>query len=148
MIRTQLQTPQADIGTAIEYVDSILASCQYAQRVAVHRTLEISPGSLVFQRDMLLPIPIIANYEMIRQHRQAIINKSAAKDNLKRQFKDYNIGDEVLIRVKDPSKLQPKFIGPFTVEIAHTNGTVTVARNELVYERINARRLRPCCRRN
>ena len=85
---------------------------------------------------------------MIRQHRQAIINKSAAKDNLKRQFKDHNIGDEVLIRVKDPPKLQPKFIGPFTVEIAHTNGTVTVARNELVYERINTRRLRPYYRRN
>ena len=52
-----------NVGSAIDIVEELLASCQYATRVAVHRTLEISPGSLVFQQDMLLPIPIIASYD-------------------------------------------------------------------------------------
>jgi hypothetical protein len=50
--------PPANVATAIEMVDSALASAQYGLRTAVHRTLGVSPGALVFQRDMHLPIPI------------------------------------------------------------------------------------------
>ena len=70
MLCTQLKQAPT-VATAIEYVDNILASITYATRVATHRTLQISPGSLVFQRDMLLPIPIIANYAMLRAKRHA-----------------------------------------------------------------------------
>ena len=131
------------IGLAIELVERILASCQYATRVAVHRTLQIAPGSLVFQRDMLLPIPIIANYNMLRERRQAIIDEANRKENLRRKFKDYTIGDLVMIRVKQPGKLQDRLVGPYTVHEVHVNGTVTINRNPMVTERINIRRLHP-----
>ena len=63
MLRTTVSThPPRDVAEAYEIVDSSLASAQYAIRAAIHRTLQISPGALVFQRDMLLPIPIIADY--------------------------------------------------------------------------------------
>ena len=95
----------------------------------------------------MLPIPIIANYEMIRQHRQAVIDTQAAKQNLRRLFRDYEVGDEVLVKVKDPSKLQPRLIGPYVIEVIHVNGTITIRRNEHVYERINIRCVQPYHRR-
>jgi hypothetical protein len=70
MLRTLCrQEPPQNVATAIELVDSALASAQYGLRTAVHRTLGISPGALVFQRDMLLPIPVLADYNMICQRR-------------------------------------------------------------------------------
>jgi hypothetical protein len=33
----------------------------HATRATVHRSLRISPGALIFQRDMFLDIPLIAN---------------------------------------------------------------------------------------
>ena len=142
MLRTQLKQAPT-VATAIEYVDNILASITYATRVATHRTLQISPGSLVFQRDMLLPIPVIANYAMIRAKRQVVIDEANRKENLRRQFKDYHIGDQVLIKIKDPSKLEDRFVGPYTITNIHVNGTVTIQRGQTVLERINIRRLKP-----
>ncbi len=40
----------------------------------MHRTLGVSPGALVFQLDMLLPIPVLADYNLIRQRRQTVID--------------------------------------------------------------------------
>ena len=43
---------------------------------SVHHTLGVSPaGALVFQQeDMLLPISVLADYNMIRQLRQTVID--------------------------------------------------------------------------
>jgi hypothetical protein len=42
-----------NVATAIELVDSILASACHASRTALHQTLGVSPGALVFGCDML-----------------------------------------------------------------------------------------------
>ena len=97
----------------------------------------------MFQRDMQVNIPIIANYEMIRNRRQARIDYNADRENAKRKFKDYTAGDEVLILADNPGKLDDRAHGPYVVQQAHTNGTVTILRNAGVYERINVRRLKP-----
>ena len=122
-------------------------SVSYALRASVHQTLGVSPGSLVFHRDMMYNIPIIADYEMIRQQRQAKIDFKAARENMRRRFHDYNVGDEVLLIVPNPDKLEQKAIGPFTVVQVHLNGTLTIQRNEVVYDRISVRRVKPYNRR-
>ena len=43
-----------------------------------------------------------------------------------------------------PDKLDERATGPYTVQQAHANGTVTTLRDENVYERINIRRIKPC----
>jgi hypothetical protein len=43
----------------------------------------------------------------------------------------------------NPSKLEDKAIGPFTIHQVHVNGTVTIQRTPYVRERINIRRIRP-----
>jgi hypothetical protein len=59
--------PPQNVVTAVELVDTVLASASYASRTAVHRTLGVLPGALVFGRDMLLPIPVLTDYNLIRQ---------------------------------------------------------------------------------
>jgi transposase InsO family protein len=148
MLRTLCrQDPPQNVATAVELVDSALASAQYGLRAAVHRTLGVSPGALVFQRDMLLPIPVLADYNMIRQRRQTVIDDNNRRENLRRRYRDYQVGDEVLLLTQNPATLQERSVGPYTVDQVHTNGTLTVQRVPNVYDRINIRRLRPYVRR-
>ena len=92
---------------------------------------------------MQLNIPIIADYAMSRAKRQGRVDYNLERENAKRKFKDYVAGDQVLIRVFDPKKLEERAIGPFAIEQVHQNGTVTIIRNPNVYERINVRRIKP-----
>ena len=116
-------------------------------RAATHRTYRVSPGTIVFQRDMLLPIPVVTNFHQLRQRRQVQIDQNALRDNTRRHFHDYSPGDEVLLITYKPNKLQQRAIGPFTIAQVHVNGTVTIERQDNVYERVNIRRVRPYFRR-
>lgn len=144
MLRTMLlHDPPNNVGDAYDIIDTAFAKCMFAGRTAVHRTLGVSPGGLVFHRDMLLPLPVLADYEMIKQQRQTTIDQSAARANAKRNFRDYQIGDEVLVKTARPYSLQERAGGPYIVRATHVNGTVTIERSPNVLERINIRRIRP-----
>ena len=144
MLRTLvLGNPPTDPQIAYEYIEQAFASATYASRVAVHRALGVSPGALSFHRDMLLPLPVLADYELVRQRRQSIIDSNARRENARRIRHDYNVDDMVLVSVPNPSSLQERATGPFRVTRVHTNGTVTIERTPNVYERINIRRVRP-----
>jgi hypothetical protein len=137
MLRATLHSqPPNDVPAALDLIDGILASAQFATRAAVHTTLGVSPGALVFQRDMVLPIPLIANYEHFRARRQARIDEISRKENLRRRFKDYTVGDEVLILAYKPNQLDPRATGPFVISQVYANGTITIQRNNHVYQRI------------
>ncbi len=92
---------------------------------------------------MLLPIPVLNDYNLIWEWRQTLIDHMAAQENWHYQFKDYEVGDEVLVKVYNPAGLKQRAVGPFVVEQIHTNGTLTIQGMPNVYERINIRRLRP-----
>ena len=144
MLRSIISShPPGDVAEAYEIVDSALASAQYAIRSAIHRTLQISPGALVFHRDMLMPIPIIADYNVLRNRRQTIIDENNRRENLRRRFRDYEPGDEILKLVYNPATLADRAIGPFIVQQVHVNGTITILRANDIYERINIRRIKP-----
>ena len=72
-----------------------------------------------------------------------IIDDNARRANLRRRFRDYLVGDSVLLIVKDPATLQERVQGPFTVAQVQVNRTVTMERAPGVHERINIRRIRP-----
>ena len=129
--------PPANIAEASLIVDTALQTAAYAARAAIHGSLKISPGALVFQRDMILDIPLIADLELIRQQRQALIDEQLIRANRRRISHDYQPNDEVLILSYKPDKLEPRAIGPFRIVTVHTNGTVTIQRNQAVTERIN-----------
>ena len=70
-------------------------------------SLGAAPGALVFHRDMLLPIPLLADWNLIRQRRQVIIDDNNRRANLRRRFQDYQIGDQVLVFNNALGKLKP-----------------------------------------
>ena len=149
MMRTQLEDVDVEnIDDAEAFVDSVLASVRYAMRSLVHRTLGVSPGAIIFGRDMLLNLPVVANWEQIRQRKQAQIDYDAARENRRRYTRDYQPGDEVLVIVKDPTKMEDRMEGPYTVTQVFNNGTVAIQRTPNVVERINVRRIKPYERRD
>jgi len=137
------ENPPRNMAQAIDLVDSVIASAQYAFRATIHKTLNNTPGGMAFGRDMVLPIPLLMDFNQLRQKRQVLVDENNRRANLKRRFKDYEVGDEVLILLEDPAKLDPRAEGPFMVEQIHTNGTVTIERAPNIIERVNVRRLKP-----
>ena len=63
---------------------STLSSCASAIRSTYHTELEATPGQLVYGRDMLLPIPIKADWAHIRQCKQSQINAANVQENVQR----------------------------------------------------------------
>jgi hypothetical protein len=59
--------PPQNIANAKEYVDEAISIAMHAMRAKVHFTLGSSPGSLTFNRDMFLNIPLIADWHVITQ---------------------------------------------------------------------------------
>ncbi len=52
-------------------------------------TLGSSPGNLVFNRDMFLNIPLIADWQAITQRREHLIHENLMRENQKRRGYDY-----------------------------------------------------------
>jgi hypothetical protein len=61
----------------------------HAMRAGVHSTLGSSPGNLVFNRDMFLNIPLIANWHAITQRQKHLIHENLMRENQKRRVYDY-----------------------------------------------------------
>ena len=56
-------------------VDTALQKAAYAMCTTVHTTLKVTPGSLVYQRDMILNIPVVADLLDITAWRQQLIGE-------------------------------------------------------------------------
>jgi len=78
--------------------------------------------------------------------KQQVINTHNIKENSRRRYFDYKVGDKILILNKSTfrGKLEPSTLpeGPWKILQVHTNGTVSILRNSYV-ERLNIRRIRP-----
>jgi hypothetical protein len=135
--------PPADFDQIALIVDTALHTAAYSACTAIHTAMKISPGALVFQRDMLLDIPIIADLHLLREQRQALIDQRLVESNRRRISHDYQPNDEVLVLAFKPDKLEPCTQGPFRIERVHTNGTITIRHTQHLTERINIRRVRP-----
>ncbi len=76
VLRTLLHgEPPQNIADAKVFVDKALSIAMHAMRAGIHSTLGSSPGSLVFNRDMFLNIPLIANQHAITQKREHLIHE-------------------------------------------------------------------------
>ena len=105
-------------------VDSAIETCVHAARCAVNHQMQASPGGLVFNRDMLLDTPLIADYEAIQGRRQQLIDKSLMISNRKRVDYNYNIRDKVYMKDYDPTNMMQKHHGPYHVQRVYTNGNL------------------------
>ena len=137
-----LDHPQNEMQLT-QLIENVLATVTYATRASVSRALNTSPGNLVFNRDMFVDVPLISNLAAIRDRRQQLIDENLIRENKKRREFRYQAGQEVLLKSVDPRKMDPKAHGPYTIQQVYPNGTIDVARNPHVSERINIRRVIP-----
>jgi len=120
-----------------------LNSAAWALRSTYHTVLNATPGQIVFNRDMLLPIDFKADWAHIIQRKKEQIQKDNLRENNKRLAHTYKVGDKVLItKPGKVSKMSPPRRGPYEIISVYTNGTVRVRRGA-VSSRINIRRITP-----
>eukprot|EP00978_Attheya_sp_CCMP212_P026564 scaffold87600_cov35-Attheya_sp.AAC.1 len=94
-LRSMIHTnPPNNMEEAYAMIDACLALAMRAQRTAIQTGLRLSPGAFVFQRDMLLDIPLIANMELIRERKQHLINEQLRRHNARRISYDYLVNDQ------------------------------------------------------
>jgi len=139
--------PPQNLQEAEAMVDHVLAIVSHALRSTVHRTHGLSPGATVFNRDMLLDIPYVADLIRLREKRQAVIDNNLRRENNQRRNHDYVAGDQCyeLVRRRNETtrKLEVFFRGPYNILRVHTNGTITIQRTPTMTERVNIRNFRP-----
>ena len=145
VLRTTLyENPPEHVLEARHMIDTALATAAYAARSSLHSTLGLSPGAIVYNRDMLLDIPVLADLAALKDKRQEVIRKNLRRANKRRVVHhDYTIGDQVLKLVYKPNKLEPRAEGPYRINQVHANGSVTVQLTPLTSERLNLRRVKP-----
>jgi hypothetical protein len=147
VLRTMIHTsPPQDTGQASDLIDQCLATAMHATRATAHKSLNnLSPGALVFQRDMYLDIPLIADIMAITNQREATVNSTLMKVNQHRLTYDYKVGEQVLVKAYNPDKLEARWLGPYAIEQVHVNGTLTIRKTPMVAvtDRISIRWLKP-----
>ena len=142
ILRTLLHgEPPQNIASAKEYIDEALSIAMHAMRAGIHSTLGSSPGSLTFNRDMILNIPLIADWHAITQRWEHLINKNLIKENQKQRCYDYVLQQRVLVKKWNPPKLGERTSGPYRVLQTCVNGTLTIELRPRVSERLNIRRV-------
>jgi hypothetical protein len=135
--------PPQTVGQAQNLIDEALSIASHAMRTTIATTLGSTPGALAFSRDMFLNVPLIADWQLIASRREQYINDDLRRANQKRRSYDYAVGQKVLKKVHNPTKLGVRTEGPFLIERVHANGTLTIKLRPGVSERINIRRVFP-----
>jgi hypothetical protein len=93
--------PPQNIVSAEQYVDEALSIAMHAIQAGVHSTLGSSPGNLVFNRDMFLNIPLIADWHAITQRSEHLIHENLMRENQKRR--GYNYAPQQMVLKKNGS---------------------------------------------
>ncbi len=94
---------------------------------------------------MFLNVPLIADWQAIARICEHHVNENLRHANRKQCQYDYALGQQVLKKVQDPTKLGVRMEGPYTVERVHINGNLTMLLCEGITERINIRRVLLYC---
>ena len=92
---------------------------------------------------MLLNIPLVADWHMVTKRQEHLINQNLRRENRKRQRWDYQVGQQVLKQVHDPTELGKRTAEPFKIKQVHVNGTVTMELRPGITEQINIQQIKP-----
>ena len=143
-IRTKIHSePPRTLAEAEALVDAELAAASHAVRTNISQVTGYSPGALAFHRDMFLNVPLVVDLLKVRERRQLSVDANLERVNAKRSSYDYRVGDTVLKKRHEWSKLGERWDGPFTISRVHVNGNVTISLRDGVTERLNIRRVKP-----
>ena len=144
ILRVVLHTnPPQNMNDANQVMDNALATCMHAMRCSVSAPIGTTPGAMVYGRDMIMDVPLIANLETIRNGRQQMIDENLIKQNKRRIEHHFRVGDRVMQIVWNKSKLSERSSGPFRILATHTNGNITIQRTPTVTDTQSTRWFTP-----
>ena len=102
--------------------EGVLSSTMFAIWSMVHTTTQHIPSQLVFSRDAILNINQEANWQLMKQCKQVLINKGNQKEDPNRQSHVYCTRDKVLLKNAWKTKFsQDVYIGSYTVTEVRNN---------------------------
>jgi transposase InsO family protein len=79
-----------NVTNVAKLVDSaLIATALHASCAAIHCTLGMTPGAIIFNRDMFLNIPLLTYFHLLQTRRQAVIDDILRGFNQKQQQHDY-----------------------------------------------------------
>ena len=90
---------------------------------------------------MILEFSLLANFQIIRENHQQLIDKRVVDANQKRFSHDYIIGKEILKLNLQANKLEPRATEPSVIEKVYANGSIIISPN--VIEHISLWRIKP-----
>ena len=128
----------------VEQWHTELQSVAFAMRATVHSSLGVTPASMVYGLDMVVP-----NYNLNKKNNNEHNDKKRSSDlfraNKKRIAVNYKVDDYVLVR-RSPNELHSKWDSPqeglFKIMEVHPNNTISILQHGLL-QRINLRRVIP-----
>mgnify|MGYP000473878471 FL=1 len=105
--------------------DGVLSATMFALRATVHTTTRFTPTQLVFGRDAILNTRHEADWKIIKDRKQRLINRGNERENKNRKDHTYRVGDKVLLKNEWKTKFnQDAYKGPYTITAVRDNGTV------------------------
>ena len=147
VIRTlQHLHPPTTKEEAKQLVSKAYATVIHSHRCSAQASLGgLSPGSVAFNRDMLLNLPLAIDIEMLHTYRQHKIDEALIRANNVRIPHDYKVGEKVFKKYYEEAKNKAKLIykGPYEIIRVHTNNTVTLRISANSEERVSIRKLKP-----
>jgi hypothetical protein len=75
----------------------LVSAVSFAVQSTYHTTLQSTPGQLVFGRDMIFLFNHIADWQLIKNRKQKLIDNNNKRENAKRVDYDYKVGERVLM---------------------------------------------------
>ena len=100
------------------------------------------PGQLIFGRDMILNMQYLADWTVIKAHKQQLICKNNIIENAKHIPHQYKVGDKVMLENHHVNKYEQSYKGPYLVMQINTNGTVHL-KIGTVMDTVNIRHIHP-----
>jgi hypothetical protein len=142
VLRTLVHTnPPQNMTQARDIIDDALATAFHAMQTTIATTLGSTPGAFAFAQDMFLNVPLTADWQAIARTCEHHVNENLQCANRKQHQFDYALGQQVLKKVHNPTKLEVRTEGPYTSERIHINGNLTT----LLCECINIHRVLLYC---
>ena len=121
----------------------IIAASEFSILYNFHPINKKSDVHLLLGRDTIVPIEHVANWKLIYQRKQTLIDKNTDKENSTRINHHFQVDDQVLIRNNQANKYETPYNRLYTIIQTRTNGTATL-RMGATTDRINTCCLKPC----
>ena len=120
-----------------------LSAAMFALRATYRTTLQATPMQLVSGRDAILNTKFEADWKLIKERKQRLVNENNRRENMTRRKHEYKENDSVLFRVPVQGKYgENEYKGPYTIKTVRNNRTVVLQMGATI-ETVNIRNIKP-----